>query len=208
MENPEQRQGGFLDSVYEQRAELLTAALTIWRYGQQNQVRRGLPLPLGNYGVWARWVRDPLLELGCQDPVLRIVHIKADDPRRKAIAEVFEAWWQQHGGQPVKATGLHDEVKLRKPRSGARWSSSQGLRRIDAAERSINPDARTLTGTMTFGSFRAINPQNYNPFCSRNGPKADANSTCRCIGSAKKIGLTSLRVPSLRFRASGHGSLR
>ena len=111
MENPEQRQfkGGFLDRVYEQRAELLTAVLTIWRYGQQNEIRRGLPL--GNYELWARWVRDPLLDLGCQDPVLRIVQIKADDPRRKAIAEVFEAWWRQHGDQPVKANGLHDEVK-------------------------------------------------------------------------------------------------
>jgi hypothetical protein len=111
MENPEQHQfkGGFLDSVYDQRALLLSAVLTIWRYGQQNEVRRGLPL--GNYEVWARWVRDPLLELGCHDPVLRIVQIKADDPRRKAITEVFEAWWRQHGDQPVKATGLHDEVK-------------------------------------------------------------------------------------------------
>ena len=74
MENPEQRQGGFLDSVYEQRAELLTAALTIWRYGQQNQVRRGLPL--GNYGVWARWVRDPLLELGAKTQFYALSRLK------------------------------------------------------------------------------------------------------------------------------------
>src|SRR5262249_4573569 len=32
-------------------------------------------------------------------------------------------------------------------RSGPRWSSSQGLRRIDAAEHSINPVLRTVRGT-------------------------------------------------------------
>jgi hypothetical protein len=106
MENPEQREfkSGFL-----QRCHLLSAALTIWRYGQQNQLKRGLPL--GNYEVWARWIRDPLLDLGCQDPVQRIAQIKADDPRRKAIMEVFETWWLHHEGQPVKANDLHADVK-------------------------------------------------------------------------------------------------
>ena len=68
-------------------------------------------LPLGNYEVWAHWVRDPLLSLGCRDPVERIVEIKAADPRRRAILAVFETWWANHEGQEVKAADLHDEVK-------------------------------------------------------------------------------------------------
>jgi putative DNA primase/helicase len=72
MENPEQRpfKPGFLDDVHARRTELLTAALTIWRYGRQNDLKGGKSI--GNYEVWARWVRDPLLSLGCRDPVERI----------------------------------------------------------------------------------------------------------------------------------------
>ena len=112
MENPEQRKfkAGFLDDVFEMRTALLTAALTIWRWGQQN-ANHDQGLPLGNYEVWAHWVRDPLLSLGCRDPVERIVEIKAADPRRRAILAVFEAWWANHEGQEVKAADLHDEVK-------------------------------------------------------------------------------------------------
>jgi hypothetical protein len=112
MENPEQRKfkAGFLDDVFEMRTALLTAALTIWRWGQQN-ANHDQGLPLGNYEVWAHWVRDPLLSLGCRDPVERIVEINAADPRRRAILAVFEAWWANHEGQEVKAADLHDEVK-------------------------------------------------------------------------------------------------
>jgi hypothetical protein len=112
MENPEQRKfkAGFLADVFKMRTVLLAAALTIWRWGQQNaNLDHGLPL--GNYEVWARWVRDPLLSLGCRDPVERIAEIKAADPTRRAILAVFETWWANHEGQEVKAADLHDEVK-------------------------------------------------------------------------------------------------
>jgi hypothetical protein len=113
MENPEQRKfkAGFLDDVFEMRTVLLTAALTIWRWGQQN-ANHDHGLPLGNYEVWARWVRDPLLSLGCRDPVERIAEIKAADPTRRAILAVFETWWANHEGQEVKAADLHDAVKV------------------------------------------------------------------------------------------------
>jgi hypothetical protein len=46
-EDPEQRPfpAGFLDQVEQRRAELLTAALTIWRWGRQNAtgLTRGKP---------------------------------------------------------------------------------------------------------------------------------------------------------------------
>jgi hypothetical protein len=113
MENPEQRKfkAGFLDDVFEMRTVLLTAALTIWRWGQQN-ANHDHGLPLGNYEVWARWVRDPLLSLGCRDPVERIAEIKAADPTRRAILAVFETWWAHHEGREVKAADLHDAVKV------------------------------------------------------------------------------------------------
>src|SRR5205823_1869521 len=36
--------------------------------------------------------------------------IKAADPRRKQLADVFEAWWEKHGSVSLKATELAPEV--------------------------------------------------------------------------------------------------
>jgi hypothetical protein len=46
------------------RKELLAALLTIWRWGRTaTDIEAGLPL--GSFTQWCRWVRDPLLALGC-----------------------------------------------------------------------------------------------------------------------------------------------
>ena len=96
MENPEQRlfKPGFLGSVATNRATLMSDVLTVWRWGRQNKIDAGKPL--GSYEVWAQWCRDPLLALGCKDPVARITDIKAADPNRMAVIEVFELWKNHH----------------------------------------------------------------------------------------------------------------
>jgi len=112
-EDPEQRpfSAGFLNRIERQRAELLTTALTIWRWGRQNRplVPRGKPL--GSFEVWAEWCRDPLLALGCRDPVERIEALKAGDPRRLRIAELFQMWWEHHRAAPIKVNQLAEAVK-------------------------------------------------------------------------------------------------
>ena len=110
MENPEQRPfaPGFLDRVHASRADLLRAALTIWRWGRQARPKPGLPL--GSYELWAQWCRDPLLALGMRDPVDRISEIKAADPKRRALVAIFEQWWQAHGNVVIKAKDLDPEV--------------------------------------------------------------------------------------------------
>ena len=110
MENPEQRSfaPGFLDHVYASRAELLSAALIIWRWGRQAQPKAGKPF--GSYEVWAQWCRDPLLALGMRDPVDRIAEIKAADPKRRALVATFEQWWLAHGDLILKAKDLDHEV--------------------------------------------------------------------------------------------------
>src|SRR5262249_16505547 len=69
LENRELRKfaGNFLAGIAQQRPQLLQAALTIWRYGRQ-QVKSN-SRPLGGYEQWSAWVRDPLVALGCEDPV-------------------------------------------------------------------------------------------------------------------------------------------
>ena len=61
--------------------------------------------------MWAEWCRDPLLNLGCQDPVERVEALKANDPHRQRIGELFRTWWQYHGADIMKANDLAEPVK-------------------------------------------------------------------------------------------------
>jgi len=112
-EDPELRQfgSGFLDEIERRRAELLVAGLTIWRWGRQNAPMLPRGKSLGSFETWAEWCRDPLFALGCRDPVERTQVLKANDPRRQRIAELFQVWWEHHGATPVKANQLAEPVK-------------------------------------------------------------------------------------------------
>lgn len=110
-EKPEQRsfaaELGAL--VRAQRKRLLAAALTIWRWGRQHRLDPGISL--GSFEMWGRWCRDPLLALGCLDPVARSSPSKTDDPHREQLAEFFAAWFQHHGSTAVRLEDLHQEVR-------------------------------------------------------------------------------------------------
>jgi hypothetical protein len=92
------------------RKELLAALLTIWRWGRiAPDIDAGIPL--GSFEQWCRWVRDPLLALGCRDPTERVGEAKERDARRQAIADLFAIWWERHGDEPIPVRQLHDDVK-------------------------------------------------------------------------------------------------
>jgi hypothetical protein len=110
MEDPEQRRFAVnvLAEVARRRRELLVALLTIWRWGRVTEPAAGKPL--GSYEQWCLWVRDPLLALGCQDPVARITEDKKRDPGRQAVSALFDLWWEHHQNDAVKVSELHDDV--------------------------------------------------------------------------------------------------
>jgi hypothetical protein len=96
--------------VTARRQELLAALLTIWRWGRMaSSIEAGLPL--GSFSQWCRWVRDPLLALGCHDPAERVSEAKERDGRRQAVADLFAIWWERHRDQPSTVRQLHDDVK-------------------------------------------------------------------------------------------------
>lgn len=143
MENPSLRRFPlpdqlFLADIERRRAELLSAALTIWRFGRLNADRLNVGRPLGSYSVWERWCRDPLLTLDYRDPVDRLEELAAADPRRQDDVAVFTAWLQHHAGQPVQAQDLHEDVKKLIDPDGAsprlhsvrRWLSRRGGMRL------------------------------------------------------------------------------
>jgi len=83
--------------------------LTIWRWGRLEGHRQGRAL--GSYEQWCAWARDPLLALGCRDPVERLSETKARDPMRQMIGALFVAWDKHHGSSPQTAHGLDAEVQ-------------------------------------------------------------------------------------------------
>jgi hypothetical protein len=103
---------GFLELIEQKRCGLLAAALTIWRWGRQNVSVLTRGRSLGSFETWCSWVRDPLVTLGCADPVERIQITKANDPRRQRIAAAYTIWWQHHADKPLKAGELHDAVQV------------------------------------------------------------------------------------------------
>ena len=115
-EDPERRafDGNFSAMVDRQRGELLAAALTIWRWGRQNRPKPGLEL--GSFEQWAEWCRDPLLALGCPDPVGRIADAKRDDPDRLQLLEFFQEWHRLYGDRAVRVSEL--DLKLRQLAEG------------------------------------------------------------------------------------------
>lgn len=109
-ENPEQRAFGedFAASIKKRRADLLGAVLTVWRWGWQTHLVSGLPL--GSFEQWASWCRDPLVALGCADPVQRVAAGKSQDPRRQYAFEILHAWYMHHGSTLIKLRDLNPSV--------------------------------------------------------------------------------------------------
>ena len=96
--------------VTSRRIELLSAALTIWRWGRlATGIEAGRTL--GSFDQWGKWVRDPLLALGCKDPADRVSEAKARDTRRQIITELFLIWWEKHNDVAMAANDLHEDVK-------------------------------------------------------------------------------------------------
>jgi hypothetical protein len=112
-ENPEARdfRTDFVAETLAARESLLRDVLIIWRWGRQMGDALPAGQPLGSFAQWGRWCRDPLLALGCQDPARRIAEIKARDPLRQEVSEIFTAWWNAHGERPVTAAELADSVR-------------------------------------------------------------------------------------------------
>ena len=133
MEDPESRSfpPGFAKQIADGRSKLLAAALAIFRWGRLNDgdLKRGRPL--GSFEDWGSWVRDPLLTLGCADPVERLAAIKANDPMRCRLTEIFETWHGIHGSKPVLLAEIADPVvALIDPQGRSRQLLHAGLKRL------------------------------------------------------------------------------
>jgi hypothetical protein len=174
-----------VNGIEGKRPELLGAALTIWRWSRQNAATLQGGRPLGSFEEWAEWLPRPLLALGCCDPVQHIDRIKADDPHRRRIVELFETWNAHHDERPIKAADLalparalvdpqgrqqHIAARLNKlagtpparpatsirPRSGAHLDASPASAFANRPNMIVVPSA--IAGGCAFGIGRAAWP--------------------------------------------------
>ena len=93
MEHPEKREFAFdpLAAIEKERGKYIAAALTIPLAYIAAGTPRQIP-PLPSFGSWSRMVREPLIWLGCADPVASQAELRAADPQKEQIADTFEAF--------------------------------------------------------------------------------------------------------------------
>jgi putative DNA primase/helicase len=111
MERPEERKftSDPLAEASNRRAELISAALTIVRYGLSLDPRHydgGFP----GFQEWYRRVALPLVALGMPDPVGSLALARATDTEQEALEALMAAWWAKYGDQQVNCRKVVDEA--------------------------------------------------------------------------------------------------
>src|SRR5215472_10082974 len=93
LEHPEKRKfnGNPLDTIRRNRGDYIAAALTIPLAYAAATYRPAPPPPLPSFEEWSQIVRDPLIWLGCADPVKTQDKLRSGDPKKAELAAVFEA---------------------------------------------------------------------------------------------------------------------
>jgi len=102
MERPEERKFSrdLLAEAGQRRGELISAALTVARYGlslDQRDYYGGFP----GFQDWHRRVALPLVALGMPDPVKSLDLARATDSDAEALEQLMMAWWAQYGDQEM-----------------------------------------------------------------------------------------------------------
>lgn len=131
VEDPEARKfkSNPADDVLERRDDLLSALLTIWRFGRQSNLPKGVPL--GSFETWCAWVRDPLIALGCPDPVERVQELKQQDSERQEILDIFQSWYECHKSSWITQANLDMTVTvLLDPNSRGKNALTKRLRSL------------------------------------------------------------------------------
>jgi putative DNA primase/helicase len=103
VENPIERafNADPIEWVLADRGKYVAAALTIVRaYLATGRAAKLTPLP--SYGDWSRLVREPLVWLGCDDPVESMKQTLREDPGNAELLALITAWpLQSDGRTPV-----------------------------------------------------------------------------------------------------------
>src|ERR1700676_3825150 len=120
-----------LDEVAREKA-IDVGKIEIWfqdeaRIGQKNKITRRW----AKRGTRPSAPRDPLLALGCVDPVHHATDLKFEDPHRQQIFEFLETWYAQHGSKSVKLRDI--DPRVRDLIGGSRQKFATFVRNLEGA---------------------------------------------------------------------------
>jgi hypothetical protein len=87
------------DEIPRRRGELAAAALTIVRAYLVSGASVDVPV-FGRFEQWSRFVREPLVWLGCADPCETRAQVESKDPVRESLATLLAAWHETFDSEP------------------------------------------------------------------------------------------------------------
>lgn len=119
MERPEERSfdHDLMAEVRKRRGELVSAALTIARWGYlRRETARDWSLDdpssgkaFAGFETWCRRIRDPLVALGCRDPVLSLDDVRHSDSHGEHLRILMSAWETEIGDRSlICKKAIHD----------------------------------------------------------------------------------------------------
>ena len=92
---------GLVQEIQRQRGLYISAALTIVRaWIAARRPRMDCPA-LAGYDEWSDLCSQPLLWLGCDDPIKSVFEAMADDPDRETLGQLLRAWQACFGKRPT-----------------------------------------------------------------------------------------------------------
>lgn len=112
QERPDQVVHGFspTEEALRDRPALVVAALTVLRAyvvaGYPNRMS-----PIGSFEDW-NLVREALVWLGEDDPIVTRERVISDDPRKGEVVELLELWCQALGGQAVTISEIGEKAAM------------------------------------------------------------------------------------------------
>ena len=90
-----------LADVRSDRARYVTAALTVIRAWLVSGASSVSCRPVGSFGDWSKWCREPLIWLGHQDPATGLFERLESDPDRLLLGRVLRGWNALYGASVV-----------------------------------------------------------------------------------------------------------
>lgn len=143
-ERPEERQftGDLRQHVRQHRGELVSAILTILRaYHVAGRPAQDLK-PFGRFEEWSDLVRSALVWLGEADPCITREEIEVEDPERRGLETLLEAWSTAYSDQPLTIAEILEDVEYKKDDALIR-AIGQALSDV-AGDRGGKPSAKRI----------------------------------------------------------------
>jgi putative DNA primase/helicase len=142
IEHPEKRVFAFdpLSAIQRDRGKYIAAALSVpLAYIAAGRPETTSPLP--SFGAWSSLVRDPLAWLNCGDPLATQDSLRADDPHKEAVAEVFDIWRSALGVAHEDRFRVSDLIEKTRTQVDFRRALTKvaSRRRRDGQEPEIDP---------------------------------------------------------------------